>query len=215
MGKPTQPAPPDPAKSYQQGIDSYLQNVPRLLASDEQYQPWLVDNGLAAVARADPSGTAVHDAYADRIQNDLASGYALPADYAAEIENNVRGSQAARGNILGTGAGSAEALVKGQAAYGLYQQRLDNARSFLLTPGPLDQIGKIPSIGGQAQQYGVNNYQNLLAQYQLAAGSAPKNLWARAADGASKGSIGGPYGALFGALDGAANGPLYKTTVSG
>ena len=227
------PKAPDPAVTYQSGLDVYLKNLPNMLAQEGQYRgtidPQRIQEYLALqekygaqqskdqldrLHQLDPESYAVRTGLAKNVQAGLDSGYSLPKDYATEIENDVRGAQAARGNVLGNAAISQEALVKGKAANELYQQRLQNAGSFLSSPTPEQQLLSVspvapdrnagyvnPNAGYQGQQFALNNYQNLLAQYQASGGNS--NPWIGAAVGAASGYAQGGYGgAAAGAVSG-------------
>lgn len=239
-GSPDVPAPPDYAKTFQQGIDVFLANYQNLLEKEreareqydperiahqqrlqEEFGPTQVQQQLDALRLFDPQSFAVRDALAGRIQGDLDLGYDLGDEYSREIEQSVRGAQSARGNIYGAGPASAEAAVKGRAALELYQQRLNNAGNFLSGPTPTQQSLALsgvqpdrgmsyvnPAAGASGVNFGLSNYQNLLAQQQLV--GSQRNPWASAAGGAatgaSAGAVAGPWGAVIGGLVGGAAG---------
>lgn len=98
------------------------------------------------------------------------------------------------------------------------QKTYDNAGQFLGLPTPEQQIALIqpvspdrsaaytnPNAGYQGQQFALNNYQNMLAQQQLAGGG---NSWTRALVGAGVGAAQGyaSTGSYWGALAGGAAG---------
>lgn len=177
---------------------------------------------LDALNQLDPESSVIRRQLAGRVSHDLASGINLPADYSRELDTQFRGAQAARGNTLGASAGSAEAGFKGRAAQELYQQHLTDAGNFLSGPTPESQISLIqgvqpdrssaytnPNAGTQGQNFALNNYQNILAQQQLAGGG--RNPWAGAAGGAAQGAAtgaqaGGGWGALVGGVLGGVGG---------
>lgn len=229
------PAAPDYAKLYQQGVDVYLRNLPRLLQTEadtrattdperiQQQQALQAQFGstqyqqqLDALKQLDPESAAIRADLGKRVQSDLALGTSLSPEYARELEQSVRGAQAARGNSLGAGAIAVESLVKGRAGQEMYQQRLNNAGSFLSGPTPEQQLLTVqgvqpdrsmayasPGAGTAGANFGLQNYQNLLAGQQLQQNNNP---WLRAAGGAATGaaagSAAGPYGALAGAVIG-------------
>lgn len=234
------PAAPNPSKLYQEGIDIFLKNLPRMLDAEAQYRievdperirqqqalqeefgPVQYQQQLDALKQLDPQSFGIRQQLADRVSSDLASGYDLPAEYETELTNQIRGAQAARGNILGTSAAGAESAFKGKAALDLYQQHLQNAGSFLSGPTPQQQLLGVqgvspdrgmayanPSAGTAGVNAGLANYQNMLANYQLQGGGT--NQWQSAlggaASGASAGSSFGPWGAVIGGLAGGAAG---------
>ena len=240
LGSSKTPAAPDPAKSYEQGIQAYLKYLPQQLQAEAdargQYDParvaqqqWLQQTfgptqygqQLDSLAQLDPESMAIRGQLAQSVSGDLAGGYRLPEEYANELTSNFRGGQAARGNILGTGAGAAEAAFKGKAALDLYQQHLSNAGAFLSGPTPESQIAQIqavqpdrssaytnPAAGYAGQNFALQNYQNLLAQNQLS--GQGRNPWASALGGAETGakvgSAAGGWGSLIGGVVGGAAG---------
>src|SRR4029077_5263769 len=89
----------------------------------------------------DPAGQAV--------MADLAAGHNLGPVLQREIEQSIRGAQAARGNVLGAAPTAQEAFGTGQASENLYQSRLAaalgayqgrtaNAQNFLQGRQPTD-----------------------------------------------------------------------------
>ena len=241
MSTPDVPNSPDPAHTYEQGIQIYLQHLPELLAAEQnaratydpssiasqqrlqgQFGPTQYRQQLDALNQLDPQSQAIRGNLASHVWQDLNSGYRLPEQLNTELTSNIRGAQAARGNSLGTGAAAAEAGFKGKAALDLYQQHLTNAGAFLAGPTPEGQIQQIqgvspdrsssytnPQAGYQGVNMGQQNYQNLLASYQLS--GAGRNPWAGAATGAASGaaqgySAGGGYGALAGGVIGGVGG---------
>jgi hypothetical protein len=233
------PAAPDLGKLEQQGIDVLFKNLPQLLNTEEAYRQTVDPQRIAdqqalqdqfgktqyqqqldALHQLDPESAKVRADLAKHVQDDLASGYDLGPEYSRQIEQSVRGAQAARGNIYGSGPASVEAAVKGKAALDMYQQRLQNAGNFLSSPTPEQQLLAVqsvspdrgmayvnPSAGALGASFGLQNYQNMLAQQQLQQSSNP---WTKAlggaAAGASAGSAAGPYGALIGGVAGGALG---------
>jgi hypothetical protein len=186
------------------------------------------------LAGGNPATNAVYQEMQRRVLGDLQSGYNLPADYARELEQSTRGAQTARGNAYGTGPALSESAFKGKAALDLYQQHLANAGNFLTQKSPeqlaRENVGNFlagptpeqqalaiqavqpdrgmayasPAAGTQGANFGLSNYQNLLAQQQLV--GSQRNPWASAATGAlggaATGAAFGPYGALIGAAVG-------------
>lgn len=214
--------------------DSRATIDPQRIASQQalqsQFGPTQTQQQLDTLHQFDPESAAIRSRLGQSVLSDLNSGYNLPADYEKELTGQIRGAQTARGNALGTGAAGAEAAFKGKAALDLYQEHLANAGAFLSGPTPEQQSLALqavqpdrssaytnPGAGTAGANFGLANYSNLLAQYQLS-GQGGGNAWQRAlrgaSIGASQGSIGGPWGAIGGAaggaIDGAFNGPLYQ-----
>ena len=67
---------------------------------------------------------------AQNVESGLESGYELGDDLAREINQSIRGGQAARGNYLGPAATAQEAYGTGEAAVNLYNQRMQQGRTF-------------------------------------------------------------------------------------
>jgi Chaperone of endosialidase len=236
----TPPAAPDYGKTFQEGIDVYLKNLPRLLdtetqtrdtidplriaqqqALQQQFGPTQVQQQLDALHQFDPDSQAVRGSLSKSIQSDLSAGYNLPPEYARQLEQNARGAQTARGNAYGSGPAIAETMLKGRAALDLYQQHLQNAGNFLSSPTPEQQALAIqgvqpdrsmayasPAAGTAGANFGLSNYQNLLAQSQLSGGGNP---WGSAGSGAIQGAALGTqispgWGTLIGGAAGAALG---------
>lgn len=239
MGGGNAPDARDPAADYGRGIDIYLSKLDDLLNAEQsartQYDPARLQEQLdyqkqyggqfdqAALDRLntiDPQSQQIRSKLGDLVLGDLQNGYALPADLDREITHDIRGSQAARGNILGQGAATAEASIKGKTAFDMYNRRLANAGTFLSGPTTAQQIYQLPTptpdrsagytVGGfQAGPQGVAFGQNAFNQ-QLAASQAQGNPWASAlasgATGATVGSAFGPWGTVIGGVVGAGAG---------
>ena len=151
----------------------------------------------------DPAGQAV--------MQDLAAGHNLGPGLEREIQQSIRGAQAARGNVLGAAPTAQEAFGTGQASENLYQQRLANAlglyqgrtadaQNFLQGRQPTDMWPALnateaynPSSAYVDQSLGLNvsntvagsqaNYNNAF----VSAGNAYNNALIGAADVNNKG----------------------------
>jgi hypothetical protein len=66
------------------------------------------------------------NALTNNLQSQYNQGTQLDPGQAAQVEQSIRGAQAARGNASGTSAGIAEGYAKGTAGLQLQQQRLQN-----------------------------------------------------------------------------------------
>lgn len=182
FSSPDTPAAPDPAASYQKGIDVFLSNLPRLLGAESSardtqdpaniervlneqntFGPALYDSQLAAYRQIDPFGAAVHDATGASVLSDLYAGRNAPPDVTQQWDNYIRGRQVLTGGGGSSGGNapvSAEALYKGQEAEKWYQQHLDNAGQFLGLPsvaGQISQITPVSSITDRSFQYANPN----------------------------------------------------------
>lgn len=201
--------------------DARGQYDPQRIAEQQGLQAYFGQNQysqqLDALHQLDPASAAIRNQLANAVSSDLSSGYNMPDAERTELLNQYRGAQSARGNDLGVSAGAGEASYLGQAAIGDYQRRVTNAGNFLSSPTPEQQLLAIqpvtpdrssqyvnPNSGYAGQQFALSNYQNQLAQYQLAGGGT--SPWASAASGAAGGALAGssfgPYGAVAGGLIG-------------
>ena len=91
------PTPPSPSKTYQQGVDVYLKNLPNLLmqeqalryqydplriqqqqALQQRYGPGMYQQELSALQRLDPYGTALRGTLGTQMQGILGRGYVDP-----------------------------------------------------------------------------------------------------------------------------------------
>lgn len=208
MGGPSQR---DPSKDYAAGIKVYLANYQKLIdaenASRAANDPSRVQETLDLEKKFDPNRTAIRDSQSASILADLQSGRSLSPDMRREAEQNIRGAQAARGNVYGAAPISAEALYKGSVAENLYQRKLANAGTLLSTPSisTPDRSAQYTVGGLNAGQMGVNFGQQSFANQQ-AAGNPWASALGGAASGAAAGSAAGPYGALAGAVIGGVGG---------
>ena len=236
MGSPSPPK-PDPAGDYSKSLKTYLKFLPKLLSGEQgarqTYDPQRIEEQmqlqdtygarqsqqqLDALQRLDPQGVAIRQQLGNAVSGDLASGYNLPAGLKTQVTSQIRAAEAARGQTLGNAAISAESIYSGNAANQLYQQHLQNASGFLAGSTPEQQLTLVqPVTPDRTSQYvnpsapgqlGQNNYQNMLAQYQLAQGNARGigSTIGGIAGTAIGAYYGGPVGAQAGGAVGSAGG---------
>src|SRR5215468_6277604 len=110
--QPKVPTPPSVSKTYQQGIDVYLKNLPTMLqqelayrqtqspqylaaqqALQKQFGPQLYASQLAALGQLDPYGTALRQMQGRQITADLAAGRINPQQ--AQLYNRIMGQAGA------------------------------------------------------------------------------------------------------------------------
>lgn len=235
LSAPDTPQAPNQAKSYQQGIDVFLSNLPRLLSAEtdarntqdplyvqhqldlqKQFGSVMYDQQLDALHQLDPVGSAVRNVTGVSVLNDLLAGRNAPTDVTNQWDNYIRGRQVLTGNTQGNAPISAEALYKGQEAEKWYQQHLDNAGQYLGLPSIPGQIAQIaPVTPDRPMDYANPNAgymgQNFaLSNYgnQLTQSQATGNPWARALTGAASGAVagGGGWGSVAGAVLGGVGG---------
>jgi hypothetical protein len=139
--------------------------------------------------------------------------YGEAQDMAAAVYTGQRGQQLLQQRQQATNQFLGQQSESGQA--------LAQAGSYLSSPSTIsmeNQIGQVqaprsfgyvnPNAGYQGAQYGLQNFQNMLAANNQ--GGASSNPWMNALQGASTGasygSVGGGYGAAGGAVTGAVAG---------
>jgi hypothetical protein len=166
------------------------------ISTQEKFGERFIAQRMKELEQSDPLGTKVRKMLGEEAIKDLEAGYGLGDELRSQVEQSVRGAQAARGNILGSAAGQAEAFALGDAAIRLRQQRLANAASFLSGVTPVAQFGAIsgaqqgaaafnpmgiqqgiginPNAGAQSTQFAMNSYQQ---QSQNAIAKAQNNPW--------------------------------------
>src|SRR5437879_428888 len=141
MGQPSPPSPPNAGQNYQQGIQTFLNYLPRMLSAEytqrsnydpkyiqqqqgfqSRFGPTQYNQQLQALGQLDPYGVAVRNALgqnimgqlgpnnewtndANQIQRrtmgDLAYGTQLDPAFQQQLQSEIRGAQAARGNTQG------------------------------------------------------------------------------------------------------------------
>lgn len=166
------------------------------ISTQEKFGERFITQRMKELEMSDPLGTKVRKMLGEEAVKDLEAGYGLGDELQSQVEQSVRGAQAARGNILGNAAGQAEAFALGDAAIRLRQQRLANAASFLSGVTPVAQFGAIsgaqqgaaafnpmgiqqgmglnPNAGQLGTNFAMNSYQQ---QSQNAIAKAQNNPW--------------------------------------
>jgi hypothetical protein len=141
-----------------------------------EFGPTQYQQMLDAFNQLDPQYSQTHAALGNRVNSDLASGGQYAGDYnklisslqgqynlgtslsqpeQAQVEQGLRGSQAARGNASGASAGIAEGYALGDRGQQLQQQRLGNYETGL-------------GQGAQYAQQGINNAGSFLGAPSIA-----------------------------------------------
>ena len=135
---------------------------------------------LKRIKEADPVGYELRQKLAETTLSELSAGRELGADAARQVEQSVRGAQAARGNVYGAANIGQEALAKFDAGQRLLTQRMSQAQAYALgtpitaqygaisgaqqgaanfAPMQLQQgIAQNPNAGAQAAQFASSNY---------------------------------------------------------
>lgn len=178
MGKP-----PDYNDAFQRGFLDQYQATPWLAQQEfdlrQQYAPAnarlaadIYDKNIGKYAKAnmrvlnriDPQSVNGRNALYDAVSSELSQGRNLGPDYLAQIQNDIRAGQTARGNYRGNAPIAAEAAITAREREGMWQQRVTNMMNFLRGPTPQDHFGKLAGAGagvlgasaGAAAQPGYN-----------------------------------------------------------
>jgi len=204
-------------------LELYERNImPRLGAADAAARDVAREADIAAVERLGPRATeafrasnpeqaALMDELNRQAMTDLQSGASLPPSVARELEQSVRGAQAARGFGYGMADIGQEALVKGLQAEQLQRRRqqfgqqiagLNMATTqdpFLAILGrPGVQINQAMGVAGQGQSFNPGSVFNPESAYagSLFANNYNAEANARLAGAANRTAI---MGSLIGA----------------
>jgi hypothetical protein len=174
-----------------------------------------------AFRSANPEQAALLDRLNKQAMSELDAGASLPPALAREIEQQIRGSQAARGMGFGMADVGQEALIKGLQAEQLQRRRQQFAQNvvgmnaatatdpFLAILGrPGVQVGQAAGITGQGQSFNPGNVFNPESAYagslyannynaKLNANIASANAMSGAMSGLAQG-VGSMGGGLLG-----------------
>jgi hypothetical protein len=230
MGSPSTPDAPDPAKSYEQGIQVYLKYLPQLLAAEqssrEQYDPQRIaeqqslqdqfgttqyNQQLQAFNQLDPTYLAAHDQLGANVTNELALGSSLSPSDQSQLEQYVRAAQTARGNTLGNAPATQEAYALGDRGRQIQQQRMQNAFSFMAAPTIAQQVNAVQPVSPDRTSAfadpnaGYQGQQFALQNYQNMLGASQLssgNPWGSALGGAASGAAAGSSFGPYGAIIG-------------
>lgn len=169
MGSAKTPKVPDPAKTYEQGIQTNIKYAPQLAAAEDQlrgqydsksvqenldrqqqYGGQALDMYQGYLNDVDGQGQQIRSQLGNAVSNDLARGHRLDPGMAREENNSIRAAEISRGNTSGNSAVSAEALNTGSAAERMYQQRLANAGTFLAGDTSIRDLNSVAGLATAA-----------------------------------------------------------------
>lgn len=197
------------------------QVMPRLASAESAGRAVSRESDIADVERlgkratdafrsANPEQAALIAEMNKQAMSDLSAGASLPPALAREIEQSIRGSQAARGMGYGMADVGQESLIKGLQAEQLQRRRQDFARNviginaatgtdpFLAILGrPGLQVGAAQGITGQGQTFNPGNAFNPESAY---AGALNTQNFQTASDAAIA-SANNKAGMIGGAMD--------------
>ena len=135
---------------------------------------------LQRIKEADPVGWEVRQQLAQTTLEELSAGRELGGAASKQVEQSVRGAQAARGNVYGAANIGQEALAKFDAGQRLLTQRMSQAQAYALGTPITAQYGAIsgaqqgaaqvspmqlnpgiglnPNAGAQGAQFAMSSY---------------------------------------------------------
>lgn len=93
-------------------------------------------------ASTNPQFMPAYNQLGQSVQSELAAGYNLGEGLTREVQQAMRGQQAASGNYMGPAITAQEAYGTGEAAVNLYNSRVANSQNFLNGQQPGDLWGK-------------------------------------------------------------------------
>ena len=119
---------------------------------------------IKRIKEADPVGYELRQKLAETTLSELNAGRELGADAARQVEQSVRGAQAARGNVYGAANIGQEALAKFDAGQRLLTQRMSQAQAYALGTPITAQYGAISGAQQGAANFAPMQLQQGLAQ---------------------------------------------------
>jgi hypothetical protein len=207
------------------------------LGLEKRYAPQYAQLYTNILNQVNPGYSDLYSKLGQKVSQDLDLGYSMSPAMQAQVQQDIRGAQDARGNWFGPAPTADEAYGSAQARQQLYQNRLQNAEGFLSARSPADMLAQIrgntaatqgwnveaaPSYvdpgaiaSAMGMQYGnqQNAFNNKLAAYgfnnQWKTQDWSNSLYQNALGGAGAGGGGSAWGnAGMGALSGAASGAM-------
>jgi len=130
-----------------------------VLDVQRKYGADFTSEALKRIQEADPTGFQARRELAQQTLDDLRLGSSLSADEENRFEQQIRGGQAARGNILGSAATSEEVLGKTEFGQKLKQQRLSNVASYVMGTPLTAQYQNLSAAQNQTAPYAPVAYQ--------------------------------------------------------
>lgn len=128
-------------------------NAAAQLSIQEQYGDLFLDKALEQARRADPDWFATREALAKQIETDLAAGGELTDQERRLVEQQIRRSQADRGNLYGAQPSADEVLSEFLASNQKKQQNYQNAAAFIAGQQPSSQMAGVQTAQGGAAPY--------------------------------------------------------------
>jgi hypothetical protein len=152
-----------------QGVSQNALDIQRMFA------PQFAALNQELLEATNPEAVAARKALGEMVINELSLGRELSGGQKRTVERNVRGAQAARGNILGDAAAFQETMALTDAGDRLLDQRINNTMKFLAAPRPQDQWAGLTTPFAPLSQAESANYRVInpnAGQQTAAAGNA-------------------------------------------
>jgi hypothetical protein len=154
-----------------------------------QFGNQFIDQARQQLQRSDPNAFALNEQFNQGALDDLKLGDQLSSSQQRTVEQNTRGAQASRGNLLGPGASAQEIIDLFGAGESLKAQRQNVAANALGRGGISNQFGQVagaqagaapfspqqpntnyqylnPNAGNMGAQFALGNYQNQYNSWQ-------------------------------------------------
>lgn len=103
-----------------------------MLGVQEQYGAKFTEQALKRIEEADPTGFKARRRLAETVLGELELGSKLTPQEESQVAQQIRGAQAARGNVLGPAASTQEVLGQYELGQKLKQQRLSNVAAYVM-----------------------------------------------------------------------------------
>lgn len=117
------------------------------------YSPAYVNLANSELNQADPSEVALRQNLENSANQQLGLGTSLDPAYESQLQQSIRGAQAARGNSFGNSAGNAEALSTGEAGLAMQQERQQFAQGVSGQGGVSALYSTLPGFSNLSSPY--------------------------------------------------------------
>jgi len=142
----------------QNQLNSALSSANAALQVQQQYGPAFNTLAQQQLQQTDPTGYAARQQLANTVLQGLNNGSSLDPAYVTQLQQQIRGAQAARGNILGDAPANAEDLYVGNAGLALQQQNIQNALSYINSPTLASQYASLSGAQNGAAPFAPQPY---------------------------------------------------------
>jgi hypothetical protein len=125
------------------------------LGLEKRYAPQYAQLYTNILNQVNPGYSDIYAKLGQKVGQDLDLGYSMSPAMQAQVQQDIRGAQDARGNWFGPAPTADEAYGSAQARQQLYQNRLQNAEGFLSARSPADMLGQIRGNTAATQGWSV------------------------------------------------------------